>query len=225
MNILDLYNQFDALVGNEGYDKTHSYQLMTQVKNLLEVELKMKILECVDTSKVANVGDTYLTMKTLPTDWRQTVKISVGKLPYYGVPFRRREQLASTPRRYYIDVKNKQYALTGHVASSQTINHWYLCKTPDITEADEQTDSDDLILWPAEFHPILPYKMAEIYQSNIDADAIAFRMSDGQRNQYEALKDALIAWDQDMKLQDMNYQGGYADEYEDGETSFDVGSM
>lgn len=225
LTFLDLYTQFDQLVGEDGYDKTHSYQLMTQAKNLIEDELKLKILESVDVSKTANVGDTYLTMKALPVDYRNTIKISVGALPYISIPFRLREQMANMPRRFYVDQKNKQFALTGKVASSQTINHFYQCTTGEITETIEGNLTSTIILWPTRFHPILPYKMAQIYQANIDADFMAFRMSPGQAEQYEAIKDSLIAWDHDIKLQDMNFQGGYADDVADGDYPFDVGSM
>lgn len=225
LTILDLYNQFDKLVGEDGYDKTHSYQLMTQAKNLIEEELKLKILESLDVSKTASVGDTYLTMKALPTDYRQTIKISVGTAPYYPIPFRRREQMANMPRRFYIDQKNKQFALTGKVGSSAVINHFYLCTTAEITQADESTLSSAVISWPSRFHPMIPYKMAQIYQANLDADFMAFRMSPGQAEQYQSFYDALMGWDQDLKLQDMNFQGGYADSVADGDYPFDVGSM
>lgn len=217
-----LKQQFYNLIDDE-YDVTHTYQLFTQAKNYIETVYKLAILQNVDTTKLATTGDNYLTMKALPTDYRQTLSLYVGIFPYFPIPFAQRIGYRYIGRRYYIDYKNKQFALTGQVGSSQTIAHTYLTTSADITEATENTDG--IILWPDEFQPLIPYQAAQILQGNIDADDVAFRMSAQQEKEYLRLLDALIYWDADLKLNSLGNQLGYAPEYNEDITGFDLGRM
>lgn len=225
MTPLELRTQFENLIG-DSHDVTHTYQLLTQAKNEIETKLKLKILEANDASQTANSGDTYLTLKSLPANFKQMNKLFVGTIQYFPIPFNQRITYRQSARRFYIDYKrmvagSTALGLCGAVASAQTINMFYTAKTDDLTEAVENTAG--LILWPDEFQPIIPYKAAKIFEANIDADDIAFRMSAAQEAEYQSLLDAFIAWDQDIKLAEMNNQGGYADDYND--IPFDVGSM
>lgn len=214
----ELKTQFEGLV-QDSYDVTHVYQLFTQAKNLIESTLKLLILQDSDSSQTHNSGDTYLTMKPLPATCRQVLKVFVGTTEYFPCQFQNRIRYRNASRRYYIDWKNNQFAICGTGGSSQTITLVFLTSTVDISESNE-TDPD-VIVWPSEWHPLIPYEAAKIYQSNIDADSIAFRMSAAQEREYNRLRAGLLSWDTDLKLAAMNGQGGYADEGDD----FDLGLM
>lgn len=228
-----LRTQLENLIGDT-FDVTHTYQLLTQAKNYLETTLKLAILQAYDGSQTANPGDNYLTLKTLPSDFKTMNKLVVGPsgstspVQYYPIPMNKRELMQKISRRFYIDWKKMvqgtaSLGLTGSVASASTIGMHYQVKTDDLTEANENTTG--IILWPDEFQPIIPYQVAKIIQANTDADEINFRMSAAQEAEYQRLLDAFIAWDQDIKLSQMNFQGGYSDETIDGDIAFDVGSM
>lgn len=222
-----LRQQFENLI-DDTFDITHTYQLMTQAKNYIETTLKLAILEGSDSSQTANAGDTYLTLKALPADFKSMRKVVVGIIPYYPIPFDKKIAFRQIPRRYYIDYKRAvqgltALALTGVVATAQTINMFYTVTTPACTEANE--DTAGVILWPDEFQPIIPYQMAKLVQANIDADEINFRMSASQEAEYQRLLDSFIAWDHDIKLAQMNNQLGYADDVMDGDYAFDIGLM
>jgi hypothetical protein len=206
-----LKTQFENLIGDT-LDETFTFQLMTQAKNKVEVDLKLEILKAVDQSLISTAGDTYLSMKTLPTAVRQVLKMVIGYIPYYPVGFLHREQFRFSARRYYIDWKNRQFALCGTQGSTQTIKLFYIAKTDDLTAANKATDG--IITWPDEFQPLIPYEMASIYQANIDPDEIAFRMSPEQEKQMQRIKDSMIAWDHDIKLASMGNAGGFADDVE-----------
>ncbi len=218
-----LYDAFLELTGGEDPGPVVTYNLMTMAKDQIEDDLNLHILLSVDSTKTANPGDTYLTMKDLPEDWRKTLKIVVGVIPYYPVRFVQREAFRSNARKYYIDAKNAQYALMGAVAAVTAINHYYLCTTPIVSEENEEDPA--AIAWPDRFKALIPYKMALIFQSTSQGDAISFRLAQSAETAYENIRDSFIAWDHDLKLQDMNNQGGYADDVADGDQPIDVGRL
>lgn len=203
--------QFEEYV-DDTLDETLAYQLLTQAKNKAEMRLKPSFLHDVDSTQTASPGDTYLSYKTLNTNARTMLNLVVGNTRYYPVPFINREQWKNAARRYYIDWKNRRFALTGNNQAACTIHQFFLSSTPDITVAD--ADSATAVLWPSEFHPLIPFEMAEIFQANIDPDEISFRMSKEQRFQKQEIEDMMIALDTDNKLAAMNYQGGFADDVE-----------
>lgn len=211
MTPAQIIQQFESYV-EDTLDQDHVYQLLTQAKNKVEMRLKPIILHDVDTTQTASVGDGYLNMKTLATNARMMLNLSIGRYNYKQIPFIRREQWRDSARRYYIDWKNRQFALTGRIGEANTIHQFFLSKTPDITVADK--DSSTAIVWPSEFHGLIPFEMAEIFQANIDPDEISFRMSVQQRFQKQEIEDAFIAWDTDIKLQSMDGRAGFQEDLE-----------
>lgn len=212
-----LYGKFTSILGGEDLGADVVYDLMEEAKNQIEDELKLAILKSVDTSQTANVGDTYLTMKSLPTDWRQTLKIVVGNILFAPVKYTSREAYRNAARRYYLDYKNQKYALCGSIGSSQPINHYYMVTTPIISSSNE--DDPTAIVWPDRFKNLLPYKMALVHQTTSQGDVTSYRLGPGASAAYEDLLDAFIAWDHDLKLQDMNGRTGYADDVDDMDES------
>lgn len=217
-----LATQFQNIIDDE-YDITHTYQLMTQAKNKIELMYKPLILQNVDTSQVANAGDTYLSLKTLPADYRSTVSMMVGFYMYLQLPFAQRIAFRLMPRRFYVDMRNKKFGLTGQLGASATISHCYVTTSPDFTEANE--DTDGICLWPDELQPLLPYEMARIIRADIDPDDVARGAAQADEAEYQKFLDAFIHWDADLKLQAIGGQGGYAPEMARDLDGFDSGSI
>ena len=228
-----LRTEFEKII-DDTHDTEHTYQLLTQAKNEIETTFKLAILQAYDGSQTAEVGDTYLSLKSVPADFKMIKKLTLSRpgspsaIPYFEINMNRREAMQKMARRFYIDWKKAVQGvpclgLTGSVASSHTINLYYQIKTEDLTEANENTAG--IVLWPDEFQHIIPYKAAEIFQGNIDTDDKSFVMSAKQEKRYNELLDALIAWDQDIKLAEMNGQGGYADDLGDMDSPVDIGSF
>lgn len=223
-----LRTQLENLASETGEDITHAYQLLTQAKNWVETTLKLAILRSSDSSQTLNPGDTYLTLKSIPADFKNMNKVTVGIIPYWPVRFDQRIAFRQIARRYYIDYKRMvqgQTAIgfTGSVGTSQAINMFYQIATDPLTQTNENTAG--VVLWPDEFQPLIPYQAAKILQANIDPDEIAFRQSSEQEAEYQRLMDGLIAWDHDIKLAEMNNQGGYADDVIDQNAGFDIGLL
>ncbi len=209
MTPLALRTALETLI-DDSPDVTLEYQLLTQAKNTLENMYKPLVLQNIDASQVANAGDTYLTPKTLPIDYRQTISMYVGNYLYLGIPFAQRIGYRLMPRRFTVDHRNKKFFLTGQMGTSATIYHTYLTTSPALTEANESQDG--IILWPDEFQLLIVYQAAKILQGNADADDVTFRMSPQQEAEYQRILDAFIAWDADLKLQAMGNSLGYSPE-------------
>ena len=106
-----------------------------------------------------------------------------------------------------MDHKNSQFAVCGTGGSSETINHYYLIKTDDLTIANK--DTDNIITWPTEFQPLTAYEAAEIYMQGLDPDDISIRQGEYQKAEHQRLLDALVAWDADLKLAAQDNRGGF----------------
>lgn len=206
-----IIDQYEELTGESLSDES-ACRLITQAKNKVEADLKLEILKAVDSSQTASVGDSYLTMKTLNSNVRIPLKVVVNNITHFPCSFVNREAFRFAARRYYIDWKNRQFALTGRIATAGTIYMYYLSKTPDVT-VDDLEDAT-IIVWPDEFKPLIAYEMAAIQQGNIDADAVSIEISPKQKAEAQAIKDSFIAWDADIKLAAMNNQGGFQDDVE-----------
>ncbi len=222
---LYLRTQLENLI-DDAYDTDFEYQLLTQSKNDIENKLKLAILQDIDQTQTANVGDSYLTLKSLPATCRTVNKIDVGIIQYFPARYDQLVTFRNSPRKYYIDYKKMVQGLpclglTGKVGSSQPITIFFQAGTQALTQANETTAG--VVLWPDEFQPLIPYHVGRILQGNVDADEINFRMSAEQEAEYQNLMDGFIAWNADLKLAEMNFQGGYADEYT--EIPFDVGYL
>jgi len=218
-----LRTQFENLV-DDTHNVTHTYQLLTQAKNYVERMMKLAVLQASDETQTLSPGNTYTSLKLLPTDFRSMISVYVGQVLFLPVPFAKRVAYRNVARRYYIDYKKQvqnvaALGITGTAASAQTIQQNYLVGTPDLTEANENTAG--IILWPDEFQPIIPYIAARIFQANIDPDDIAIRQSIAQDVEMQHLWDAMVAWDHDIKLAEMGGAGGHADE----EVETDLGLM
>lgn len=212
-----LRDAFELLV-DDSPDIDQTYRLLTQAKNLLETTYKLKVLENTDQTQIWSPGDVYTTLKAIPTDFRQMLRVFVGRYEFWPISSAQKIRFQNAPRRFYIDHKLQiaglpALGIMGSSGSAQTISQVYLMKTDDLTEDNEEDDG--VILWPDEFQPILPYMAAAIYQSNIDPDDIAIRQSLAQEKAALDILDALVAWDHDIKLSAMNNQGGYASDVDD----------
>lgn len=198
-------------------------RLLSSAKNEIERNEKPEILVDEDTSKTRSVGDTYLSMKALPDNFRQMLALYVGTLapPYVQVPFKQRHQYQHAGYRYYIDHKNSQFAICGSAGASETIRQVYLIKTNDITAATILDGATASLTWPAELRELCAWHAAQLISSGTDvgADDLSFRMSAAQRLRYEELLRSFRHWDHDLKLASMDGRTSMEDS---GDTEDDI---
>lgn len=211
--------QFENIV-DDSFDETHLYQLFSQAKNYVERTEKPEICKKLDSSQSASVGDTYLSLKSLPSDFRTPIKISLDNIPYDFVKFEDQVLYRYQGNKVFLDMRQNKFATTGSVSRAGTWNLFYIYKTTDFTIANKATE---VCVWPTEFQPLIPYQAAKIYQANIDGDAISFRMSSEQELEYQRLLSAFRAWNQDLILATMNGRTGF--DPAETDQGYDLGTM
>lgn len=193
---------FETIV-TDTLDSTQEYNLLQQAEGMIENARPWSILTKLDQSQSRGAGDTYLTTKSLPSDFRKPQKLQVGtdQFEYKRIMFEERINFRNVPYYYYIDFVNALFALTGAGGATGTINMWYTYKPAALAT------SAITPVWPSEFHPILAYKMAEIFQGGIDSDSISQNMSVANNRFYQEMWRAMVAWDADLKENDIEFFG------------------
>jgi len=194
----------ESLTDDQSIDSVLLYQLINIAKTRIEEERNWKILEVEDTSESAGTGNTFLSMKTLPTDFGNDIGLFVAETGgvatwYQPIPYSRRYSYKDSSRRYYIDLANSQYALTGKMSVSQTIHLIYRKTSTTITSTVEW-------VFPDRFHPLLGFLVAEMYKAGTDYDSISFNQAIQHRLDSKMLWEALQEWDTALRTRELNNQ-------------------
>jgi hypothetical protein len=191
------------MTGQQVIDKFHNYvsdeldsdfelQLANDAKNAIETELQLEITKKLNSSGSTTAGQTYATSRALPTDFLMPLTVYVGTQPHTPVPFEHQQFYRDESGRYWIDVANNVYYLSGTQGSAQTIYFYYQYATTDLTTATSP-------VWPTRFHSLIPLEMARIY----------WQIDQGEKNrawtgEYQAdylrWKHLLQDWDHKLKL-------------------------
>ena len=206
------------------------YQMLNSAKTMLEEERNWKILEKENTSQSASVGDTFLTTKTLPSDFANAIELFTADgnnnpIWYSPIPFRLRYKYKDASRRYWIDLVNSTFGLTGKIASSQTIHLVYRHTSSEIT-------STGSWIFPSRFHALLGFMVAQIQKGGADYDATTARQIIQNRADAMVLYSALLLWNENLIHSEMagkyEQSGNYdSDGLPSGESdySFDLGTL
>lgn len=189
----DLQNFFHVLVDDE-LDEDAEVELANVAKDEIEGEMDWEMLKDVDETQSSVVSDTYKTgPKTLPANYLHTCNggnalyIGSDRMPYFQIPFERREEFQNTARRWYLKMKDGTYyvAATG---VSGTHRHFYIARSDDIT-----TDSTSLWKFPSRYNPLIAFKMAELfYPTNVGEKVRSW--DDRWALQRGILHDGLVRW-------------------------------
>ena len=191
-NILDLFHNLidDTVEGDFALD------LMNNAKDILESERDWEMLIKEDATNTTTVGYTFANAITLPTDFLNVVGIFVGDYEQLPIPFEKQRDWKDSQARYFIDYANKELHICGKVGTSETIYIYYIYQTDDLT-------ADTSPVWPAKFHKLIAFKMADIYFQSIDADDLTRQQYIGHRLQADLLYKQLLQWDAGLKLAKM----------------------
>lgn len=150
----ELKIMFEELI-DDTLDSNLTYQLMNQVKNEIEESRIWQMLMKRDASNTAQIK---LVAKSLPSDFRSVVSLMVqdDTISYQQIPFESRETFEDQPRKFFVDLVNSEFYLTGELAETKTLYLYYQYATDDII-----TDASPV--WPDRFHTLIAYKMAIKY--------------------------------------------------------------
>lgn len=182
-------------------EETLFYSLLNIAKDRLEDEIEWEILKTWDKSVAWNPGDSYLTEKNLPSNFRSMYADGVIYLgednPYFSVPYKDIYKYRNSANKYSIDYKNNKLHIIGAEAISCSIYIPYLETTADITETTEWS-------FPSRFHKILGLRVAAYYTSGVDADDLYARMSPAHRLAAQELENGLKKWNTRLALMAMD---------------------
>lgn len=191
------------------------YQLLNVSKNRIEDERPWMFLRALDSSLTATAGDNSTTSRALPTLWRRTYKLMVGKYQQYEqVPFDEQHTWRYSSNRFCVDVANSVYYLLGNIGVADTIYHYYIKATADIDSAGSWNA-------PSRFHPILAYEVAGYVMMGVDADDVFARMAPENKATAQSLKSSMESWDTQLQI---DAQGGRL-QIEGGAAVIDLGLM
>ncbi len=194
----EILSQFEELI-QDTLDQVTELFLLNEVKNTLETSRLWAKLRRLNTSQTANVGDTFQTMKSLPSDFAlpspRGIYVGTDLIPYRIVNFESQIDFQAITYAYYIDYYASQFALCGTVSISGTIKLFYQAFSPDLN----LTDNTPWI-FPARFHPILPYLMAIKYFA-IDQQDKSRAWDDRWTIFAKEIKEAMVAWDDSLQMQ------------------------
>jgi uncharacterized membrane-anchored protein YjiN (DUF445 family) len=197
MNGATLKTMVESIM-DDTIDDVLFYQLLNVAKNRIENERPWMFLRKLDSSLTTTVGDNSSISRALPTDWRRTYKLMVGlDQQFIQVPFDEQHQYRYSSNRFVIDVAGNVYYLLGTLGKADTIYHYYIKKTDDITAVTSP-------VWN-EFHEILAFDTAGYAMMGTDADDIYARMSPENKNMALMLKNSMEAWDFQLQI---DAQGG-----------------
>jgi len=169
-------------------------------------------------TNTTTVGNTFTTAITLPTDFLNVVDIFVGDYQQLPIPFELQRRWKDSQARYFIDYANAELHLCGTRATSETIYIYYIYKTDDIEAATSP-------VWPAKFHKLIAFKMAELYLQGVESDTLTRLQWSAHRKQADILHKQMIQWDTSLKLNKMGGSTaplGYGNVYRDDVVGYNI---
>lgn len=215
MTTNEIKSMFERLIDDTVSDDL-ALDLANTAKDAIETERDWEILLSSDTSNTTTVGNTFETAIALPTDFSNVVDIFVGDYRQLPIPFEHQRRWKDSQARYFIDYKNNNLYLCGTVSTSETIYIYYLYETDALT----LTTSP---VWPARFHKLIAYKMADIYLSGVDADDLTRQQYVHHKIQADNLYKQMVRYDTELKLNKMGNSTapqGYGNVYRDDVVDF-----
>jgi hypothetical protein len=170
-----LYDLTTTLLDGEQIDQDEFLSLLNLSRVRREQERPWVVLRREDQTLSTSPSDTYLTQKTLPTDFKRFYGLTpvqlvngAGRLIFKKkqIPIDKKLEYQFTPTKFYIDYSTKKLYLCGSINEVATLHLYYICKQADITLATEWGSFDEV------WHKILAYDVAIYHQLGIDYDIV-----------------------------------------------------
>jgi len=179
---------------DDSLDSDYMYQLLNDAKDEVEAMNAWEQLKKSTTYSVASGYSYTSALGALPTRFIQDIRMveDDSDLDYYKVPLDDRSAQRYDTLGYFLDLANGNVHLTGENHQAKTMYLYYIGGSADLTASDEWA-------FPARFHSILVYKMAEIYYS-ADAGEKGRAWDDRWSAQFERELNRMYAWNDSLKM-------------------------
>lgn len=189
---------FINIIDDEDLTETFMYQLMNQAKDGVERLRQWMMLRVKNSENSTTKDNTYTDAISLPDNFRSMRKLMVGDVKLTPIPFERQIEYKDSSGYYFVDVANNNLYLCGTVQESKTIHIFYTKTTDDIGSSNEPE-------WPDDFHKLIPYEMAFIFNGTVDADNISYRMTKDQRIERQRILEGMEDWDDELQLSEIDH--------------------
>lgn len=182
-------------------EETLFYSLLNVARDEIEDMLEWEILKTWDRNLAWNPGDSYLSSKNLPSNFRSMFGDGIIFLgednPYYPVPYKDIYKYRNSSNKYSIDYSANKLYIIGSENTNYIINLPYLITTSEIASGTSWS-------FPARYHKLLGFRVAAYYTLGVDADDLYARMSPAHRIAALGLENGLKKWNTRLALMSMD---------------------
>ncbi len=200
---------FRQLVDDESISDELGLNLLNSIKTIVEEERNWKMLLTRDTSLSFSTSENYTDAKSLPSGFsvEHNVKLvdsSNNEDEYHPVDYVDLLQYKDVSGRYAIDYANNNLYVCGTVGKDKTIYLFYFAVTDELIATAESPS------WPARFHKLMAYRMAEMWLEGIDADTLTRIQWPSHKKTGDLLYKGMVRWDTRLWLKSMDSRAGFA---------------
>lgn len=202
MNKAELYTFVKSLLEGQEMETTLFDTLLDVAQMNVEGLRPWVYLRASNTSQSASSADSFLTAKTLATDFREwydeapieLIDANNNSFPLLEVPIKDQYACRSESGRFCVDYPNGSFYLLGNIGQAYTIRQNYI-KLPTLVSS---ADSASWI-FPIRFHKILGLAVAIYWKLGVDYDIISNAQANNQAAQYAAIYDVMSRWDSTLQ--------------------------
>uniref|UniRef100_A0A6H1ZYL1 Uncharacterized protein n=1 Tax=viral metagenome TaxID=1070528 RepID=A0A6H1ZYL1_9ZZZZ len=201
-NLIDFINE---ILDDEISDDL-ALDLINNAKNIIEGARKWRMLIKEDSSQTFGSGEDYTDAKDLPSDFFMDDMVYLGieadedYSEYDPIPFNQR-RLFSQNGKYSIDYANDDIYICDKVDKTYTIYLYYIYETDDLTVSTSP-------VWPAKYHKLIGFLVAELYKTSIDFDDINVGQALAHNKQAALLWGSMQEWDSQLALKEIGNKAG-----------------
>jgi len=213
----DIYSRVTNLLDDEEIDTSLFDYLLDLAQARREGMRPWAKLRAVDTANTVTAGNTFLSSKTLPTNFRKfysnrPISLIDSNNNFFGfrsgIPFEERYQYQSDSEVFYVDHANDTFYLCGNVNQTLIIAMFYI-KKPTLVSSDDAAEW----VFPEEYHGILPLDIATYYRLGPDYDILGNAQGERYATIANGLYREMEKWDNELQLfalQGRSYETGGA---------------
>lgn len=116
---------------------------------------------------------------------------------YNQIPLEYKQQYKDYNNKFYYNLTNKKYYLCGTLDQQYTAHFFYIASSPSITPTTSW-------VFPAQFHPILAFDVAQMYRTMFDYDVVNVQQGQMIEKGSETIFKMMTEWDGNLQEQALN---------------------
>lgn len=200
-----LYDFTTSILDGFEMDLTLFYTFLDVAQSNREGYRPWVILRTIDATQTAAVGNSFLTAKTLPIDFKKTynrfpivLTDSQGNVvrKLRQIPISEKNQYKDDAGKFYINFTTGQYFICGAQSQSCTINLSYIKRTTKVSSAASNTWAFDT--YDDAFSKVLGLDVAVMHKLGVDYDQINAVQADANARLAQMIINGMAEWDSEL---------------------------